>query len=391
MPFQALVDNGFLRFSWTGSDTIDNSWRFVLYKSRHGELYVRVDAEPWTYYKPNGTLASIGDVGTILGRAASAKRLIQQKITEKAAVKRQPSNGNPYGRFPEGVEMGILGRYTDMEDVDFTGLADGLGLRVLDEGWIEVYGGAPAELTDEYGHKWNLVSPANAYRPWAIYSKGDIAALGAPSADNVRAVANACKLPDVTNAAVTNTLDKRQFDVICTMNRKDHASQNTVMKNNSANDVAKMLGFPAVGWEWLHLIAFTLGGNEGEAQVPENLVLGTAAANTAMMCLEGFVKKMLSKGHFEKAEIGVVKLPMAPKCGWITQNIGYTVKFVRGGLPHVWVRENFNPLTTACPTYDIEEMIRQKTKGIGWLKSDPPPRPVSDTVRAPGRRFGRRL
>lgn len=391
MPFQALVDEGYLRFSWEGSDAIDNSWRFVLYKSRHGELYVRVDAEPWTFYRANGTLAPDSEVRTILGRASTSKRLIEQKITEKAAVKRQPSSGNPYGRFPEGVEMGILGRYTDLEDVDFTDLADGLGLRVLDEGWIDVYGGTPPELADEYGHAWNLVSPANAYRPWAIYSKGEIA-LGAPSADNVRAVASACGLPAVSNPAVANTLDKRQLEVIATMNRKDHDSQNKVMRNNSANDVAKMLGLPPVGWEWLHMIAFTLGGYGGEAQVPENLVLGTAAANTAMMCLEGFVKKMLAKGHFERAEIGVVKPPMAPNCGWITQSIRYSVKFVRTGLPHVWVREEFNPLLTACPTYDVEQMIRQKTSSIGWLRSDPGPRPVSDTMRAPeSRRRGRRL
>lgn len=390
MPFQPLVDSGYLRFSWEGSDRLDNTWRFVLYKSRHGELYVRVDAKPWTFYKADGTLASESETSTILGRASTAKKIIEQKITEKAAVKRQPSSGNPYGRFPEGVEMGILGRYTDMQDIDFTDLADGLGLRVLDEGWLEVYGGAPQELTDEYNHKWKLVSPPNAYRPWAIYSKGDIMPLGAPSADNVRAVANACGLPAVTNVAVTNTLGRRELDVIATMNRKDHDSQNKVMKNNSANDVAKMLGLPAVGWEWLHLIAFTLGGNEGKAQVPENLVLGTAAANTAMMCLERFVKTMLAKEHFEQAEIGIVKLPMAPGCGWITQSIRYTVKFT-SGLSPLWVREEFNPLTTACPTYDVEQMIRQKTRSISWLRSDPAPRPVSDTMRAPGPRRGRRM
>src|SRR5262249_2823461 len=61
--------------------------------------------------------------------------------------------------------------------------------------------------------------------------------------------------------------------------------QNTAMSNTSANVAAvASFGDKAKGmeWQWLHLIAFTLGGDIGDPLNPNtknNLVCGTAGAN----------------------------------------------------------------------------------------------------------------
>jgi len=81
----------------------------------------------------------------------------------------------------------------------------------------------------------------------------------------------------------------------------------------SATQIAKEIGLEkdAASWEWLHLIAFSIGPNrvldlsatsekwleksDQTAQITENLILGTKEANSAMLTFETFVKSFLKQ------------------------------------------------------------------------------------------------
>jgi hypothetical protein len=387
MPFEKVVEDKHLRYRWTGSTAIDASWRFVEFSNRRGTLYVRVDASPWTYYKADGGGASTGEIGNVRGRGSSADKIIQGKIDATVSVKKAPSHGNPYGRFPEDTTVAILGEYQAMEDVDFTKLSDGLGLRVLDEGFLGIFGGCPETLEDEWGRKWQRLADRTDYRPWGIYvPEGQPLALQvAVDKDVLLAARHTCKLPEIKPYTSHTTLTPDNLKVIQTLDRKTFSSQKTVMKNNSAADVAELIGYPrSTGWEWLHLVAFSMKG--GEAQAPDNLVLGTEAANTAMMLVEQFVKDQVDRGRCESATIAVGRDCPLNTCGWYTTNIHYTVKLVKFGRPH-YLRESFNPFTLMSPAY----VLKQITGQLDRFKSGPAPRPVSDTIVKSSRPFGRRL
>jgi hypothetical protein len=105
---------------------------------------------------------------------------------------------------------------------------------------------------------------------------------------------------------------------------KRNITQTKVMDNISPNDAARKLGFalPApLSWEWLHLVAFSIGqthvGDLSQKsqdliqrtnqpqQISENLVLGTAAANTEMLSYETNIKRRLTKDQAWKLNLFV--------------------------------------------------------------------------------------
>ncbi len=393
MPFEKVIEANALRFRWTGSTLIDATWRFIELTNRRGTLFVRIDQEPWTYYTASGTAASKVTADTVRGRGTMADKLIQGKIDARANVRRAPSKGNPYGRFPEGTEVGILGEYNDMHDIEFTELTDGMGMRVLNEGFIKIYNGYPAKLTDEWDRHWLQCAAPTTFRPFAVYVQGleEIALKSLPSNEAVKAIKKVCGLPDVKPFPSHITLTPSALKVIQTLDRKTFDSQKKVMKNNSAAEVAALLGLDkTVSWEWLHLVAFSLGGHQGEAQIPENLVLGTAAANTAMMLVESWIKEQVEYGRWDTATLVVHRVCPVQDCGWFCTEIGYTVKLSSKFGKPVYARERFNPFLIVSPGFVLKQMMDQLKK---WSpKSGPAPVPVSDTMRKPGpARYGRRL
>jgi hypothetical protein len=71
----------------------------------------------------------------------------------------------------------------------------------------------------------------------------------------------------------------------------ESSGQNGAMGNISASDS----GYNSGGWEWLHLIAFTLGGiGETKINHPDNLVAGTVGANRVHKVIEDTIKKLLT-------------------------------------------------------------------------------------------------
>ncbi len=275
-----------------------------------------------------------------------------------------------------------------MDEMDFTALSDGLGLRILDEGFIEIYSGFPETLQDEWGHNWIRLSTATEYRPWAIYLKTVQPALTLPGPDLILAAAKTAKLPDVKPLPVQMLLTAEKLKVISLLDRKTFDLQKKVMKNNSAREVAILLGLQDIGWEWLHLVAFSLGGHLGDAQIPQNLILGTEAANSAMMLIEQFVKEEVESGRYELVHVVVSRLCPVPTCCWFASKIQYTIKLTVGGLiSPKYVREEFDPLQRDAPAFVIKQM-REQIKGF---RSGRPPIPVSDTMRKPTGPRGRRL
>ncbi|WP_313562964.1 eCIS core domain-containing protein [Ruminiclostridium cellobioparum] len=81
----------------------------------------------------------------------------------------------------------------------------------------------------------------------------------------------------------------------------ERSDQNAAMGNVPAKAAAGDAGYVDGFWEWLHLIAFTLGGiNENKINHPENLVAGTLGANRVHKVLEDTIKKLIVDDHTKK-------------------------------------------------------------------------------------------
>jgi hypothetical protein len=74
----------------------------------------------------------------------------------------------------------------------------------------------------------------------------------------------------------------------------ESSGQNGAMGNISASEAAADSGYNSGEWEWLHLIAFTLGGiGQTTINHPDNLVAGTVGANRVHKVIEDTIKKLL--------------------------------------------------------------------------------------------------
>jgi hypothetical protein len=99
-----------------------------------------------------------------------------------------------------------------------------------------------------------------------------------------------------------------QEDVRYWEGRDRERSQVAVM-GSSAADVAENAGYDrneGLGWEWLHLIAHSMGGVEYIGpQVASNLVVGTSECNTQMIVVEEWIKAVIvGGGHRARMWVG---------------------------------------------------------------------------------------
>lgn len=112
--------------------------------------------------------------------------------------------------------------------------------------------------------------------------------------------------------------------------------QNTAMGGTSADDAAKASGFIADDqnpWQWLHLIAFTLGGeksNPNNPNIPANLVAGSAAANGHHLVIENFVKTLIENKITSVVEIEA-NATMLLNSYHVSEKIRYMIKFKKAG------------------------------------------------------------
>lgn len=85
-------------------------------------------------------------------------------------------------------------------------------------------------------------------------------------------------------------------------------TQNQVMANLGATDFAhyyKLVDNLNERFEWLHLIAHSFGGPDGNPQTADNLVAGTYYSNSDMMSFEAALREMLIKNEVEQVELTV--------------------------------------------------------------------------------------
>lgn len=128
-----------------------------------------------------------------------------------------------------------------------------------------------------------------------------------------------------------------------TKGSKRAVSQIAVMGNTSPNDAAKALKLAPGSWEWLHLSAFSIGVTHipdlsaasaglikrtGQAQqISENLVLGSAAANTEMLSFETHLKDFLKKTPGSKLQLWVAARKETHKVEGVSISVGVAIQY----------------------------------------------------------------
>lgn len=157
--------------------------------------------------------------------------------------------------------------------------------------------------------------------------------------------------------------------------KKRNPSQETLMNKNSANDIAEELGLDIENYkyEWLHLVAFSMGlSSDGSTvdtpQKIENLVLGTEAANTAMLMYETALKNIvLSRKKNIQIEVRANKcleLQTGIYTSWIAQEIIYEAKINNKTLLSI----TFNPFQAVDPckaeSIIVKEVLEAKIREI---------------------------
>ena len=125
----------------------------------------------------------------------------------------------------------------------------------------------------------------------------------------------------------------------------ERSDQNAAMGNISAKDAAGDAGYVDGYWEWLHLIAFTLGGiNENKINHPENLVAGTLGANRVHKVLEDTIKRLIVDDHTKKILV-FARAHILASSYHLCNKLEYRLKFDYKGSAKEFSFE-INPLDT---------------------------------------------
>lgn len=171
---------------------------------------------------------------------------------------------------------------------------------------------------------------------------------------------------------------------------KRNVTQSAVMGNVSPNAAAKALKLGDGAWEWLHLVAFSIKQTHVSSvsaqslklmdrtnqpqQIRENLVLGSAGANTAMLTYESLIKNFMKErpnwtldlfvsADIKHAKVDGVTIPVANR-------IDYHFQFrTEDGEVTPPVILAFSPLDPTKPT--LEEFASVVENLQKFLESHP--------------------
>ncbi|MEZ4873939.1 MAG: hypothetical protein R2793_00405 [Flavobacteriaceae bacterium] len=151
---------------------------------------------------------------------------------------------------------------------------------------------------------------------------------------------------------------------------KRNITQSSVMKI-SPNVAAKALKLGGDAWEWLHLVAFSIKETHISSfsaqsmklfertgqpqQISENLVLGSAGANTAMLTYETLIKNIMRQNPTWTLNLAVqadIKKPIVDGVVVpVAQHIAFDFQFVTdSGKMTAPVVLRFNPLSSSAPS-----------------------------------------
>jgi hypothetical protein len=167
--------------------------------------------------------------------------------------------------------------------------------------------------------------------------------------------------------------------------KKRDISQAQVM-GASAGDAAENAGFDrkeGEGWEWLHMIAHSMGGVEGHGpQVADNLVAGTSESNSQMIVTEEWMKDVITKSGGHAALWVAVEMFDAVR--HIGKRIVYDFEIYndKGGATQVYHVE-FDPLSRRKPLAAINRAERYGGRerhpegGVAKTKHTPRSKPTA--------------
>ncbi|WP_445398046.1 eCIS core domain-containing protein [Streptomyces sp. LE64] len=188
------------------------------------------------------------------------------------------------------------------------------------------------------GATYAFVSPSMTRHRMITYAKdmpAEIPPLALPPASiPVPTAALGTGLTPVTQATKTAgpvTVDEKVLRTWSGQRTGHKPDQNGAMKGVSASDAAKASGETEGVWQWLHLIAFTMGGHDGtQPNAPENLVAGLAAANGHHLVLENLVKKMILQAGVSEVQV-TATAKMVIGSYHVCSGIEYRLEWTRNG------------------------------------------------------------
>jgi hypothetical protein len=166
-------------------------------------------------------------------------------------------------------------------------------------------------------------------------------------------------------------------DTLKAWHGKERSKQQHEVMGASARQAAENAGFDpdeGEGWEWLHLIAHSMGGIDLLGpQVPGNLVAGTSECNTQMIVVEEFLKDIVNRtGGKAKLHVFVAMFDAARHVGKsIHYDFNISDKLGNPISVYHWV---FDCLTRTNPLVSENRELRYVGRGAFGLggKSDPP-------------------
>jgi hypothetical protein len=208
---------------------------------------------------------------------------------------------------------------------------------------IQVEGGFVLPLADvtPYGAVYALGAPQPDHHAIAVPTQapGDPAALGLNPLP--------AELKYEQNFALTPGL-------IASWQGVDREEQQKAVMGASAAQVMANAGYPVADgrdWEWLHMIAHSMGGIGGVApQVAANLVAGSRECNSEMIVVEEMLKAIIVKtGGSGRAKLEVAVRMLDP-ARHIASSIQYTfLLYNADGKPAFVESFAFNPLDRTQP------------------------------------------
>lgn len=175
------------------------------------------------------------------------------------------------------------------------------------------------------------------------------------------------EVKSVTNSGITK-------DQVDSWSGKKREIDQSVVMGMSAGEAAANAGFDpkeGKGWEWLHLIAHSMGGVELKGpQISGNLVAGTSECNTQMIVVEEFLKDVVQKTS------GKAKLSVMAKLLDEERHIGEFIQYDfvmygKDGTPLAVYTWRFDCLSRTQPLVVENRNLRYSGQSVyGFSKED---------------------
>ncbi|MCX7099722.1 MAG: hypothetical protein NTV43_17655 [Methylococcales bacterium] len=172
---------------------------------------------------------------------------------------------------------------------------------------------------------------------------------------------------------LTATVTKNQVLAWCGQER--FPSQIKLMKNKSGKDVAKSLDLDVtnIEYEWLHLVAHSLGPSQ-DYKTPQNiknLVFGTAAANSQMLIFEENLRHYANnRTIYLNVTVSCMQLQPGKYASWLATEIEYSYQDTDSSSPDSIPPNTvkFDPFQAVPPSFAeklvFEELAKPPAKKI---------------------------